>query len=107
MLNWIKLFKNHRIVLFCDNESVVSMINGSSSRCRNCMVLIRLLTAESITRNVRIFAKHVGTKANGNTDALSRLDLDRFWKLSQGTMNPLDSPIPSAIWPMKKIWMNC
>ena len=45
VLNWIKLFENHRIILFCDNEAVVNMINGSSSTCKNCMVLIRILTA--------------------------------------------------------------
>ena len=78
VLKWIKLFKNKRVILFCDNESVVSMINNSTSSCKNCMILIRLLTAESITRNVRVFARHVGTKANGKADALSRLDLDRF-----------------------------
>ena len=38
VLNWIKLFPNRRVVLFCDNESVVHMINSSSS-CRNCMYL--------------------------------------------------------------------
>ena len=54
------------------------MINNSSSKCKNCMVLIRILTAESILRNSRIFAKHVGTKNNGKGDALSRLDMSRF-----------------------------
>ena len=76
VLNWIKLYRNRRIILFCDNEAVVSMNNKSSSKCKNCMVLVRLLTVESIHRNVRIFAKHVGTKQNGKADALSRLDLD-------------------------------
>ena len=54
VLNWIKFFCNRRIVLFCDNEAVVNMINNSSSSCKNCMVLIRLLVSESIVRNVRI-----------------------------------------------------
>ena len=46
------------------------MINNSTSSCKNCMVLIRIITAESILRNVRIFAKHVSTKNNGKADAL-------------------------------------
>ena len=33
--NWLHLFKNKRIALFCDNQSVVQMINSSSSRCKN------------------------------------------------------------------------
>ena len=69
------------------------------------MVLIRILMAESILRNVRIYARHVGTKANGKADALSRLDLKRFWGLSGDTMNGAASAIPEAIWPMDKIWI--
>ena len=105
VLNWIQLFNNRRIILFCDNESVVHMINGLSSSCENCMVLIRLLTAESIIRNVRIYARHVGTKDNGKADALSRLDFDRFWNLAGDDMNSKPSTIPEAIWPMQKIWI--
>ena len=104
VLNWIRLFANRRVILFCDNESVVHMINNSCSNCKHCMVLIRLIVAESICRNVRVFAKHVGTKQNGKADALSRLDFQRFWRLSADTMNPLPTGIPEAIWPMSKVW---
>ena len=103
-LNWIRLFENKRIILFCDNEAVVKMINKSSSSCKNCMVLIRLMVAESIARNVRIFARHVGTKANGKADALSRLDMARFWKLAKN-INDLPSRIPDESWPMQKLWV--
>ena len=104
VLNWIRLFENRRVVLFCDNESVVHMINNSSSNCKNCIVLLRLLVAESINMNVRVFAKHVGTKLNGKADALSRLDFDRFRRLSDGSMNDEPSIIPEHIWPLSKIW---
>ena len=90
-------------MLFCDNESVVHMINNNSSRCKNCMVLMRLLVAESMIRNVRVFAKHIGTKDNGKADALSRLDLKRFRNLDPG-MNEHPSDIPQEIWPMQKLW---
>ena len=104
VLNWIRLFSNKRIVLFCDNESVVHMINKSTSKCKNCMVLMRLLVAECMLRNVRVFARHVGTKDNGRTDALSRLDFDRFRNLSGTSMNVHPTAIPEAIWPFSKIW---
>ena len=106
VLNWIKIFKNKRIYLFCDNEAVVHMINNSSSKCKNCMVLVRLITAESMICNVRVFAKHVGTKQNGKADALSRLDFKRFWELSKSSMNQDCSSIPDNIWPISKIWMK-
>ena len=107
VLNWIKLFKNRRIILFCDNQAVVNMVNNSASRCKNCMVLIRLLTMESIVQNVRVFAKYVPTGDNGKADALSRLDLDRFWRLSHGdNMNLYPSAIPETVWPISKIWIH-
>ena len=103
VLNWIKLFENRKVALFCDNESVVHMLNNSTSNCKNCMVLIRLLTAECLCRNVQVFARHVGTKENGKADALSRLDWGRFHRLA-GDMNDIPSVIPTDIWPFSKIW---
>ena len=105
VLNWIKLFSNKRIILVCDNESVVHMINSLSSKCKNCMVLIRIIMAESLLRNVSVYAKHVRTEANGKADALSRLDFDRFWGIcDRSSMNSLPSTIPVSIWPISKIW---
>ena len=54
VIQWIHRFANKRVILFCDNESVVHMVNKSSSRCKNCMVLIRLMTLESMVHNVRV-----------------------------------------------------
>ena len=105
VLNWIKLFVNRRVILFCDNESVVQMVNSSSSRCKQCMKLIRILTAECIVQNVRVFARHVRTKDNGKADALSRLDLKRFWRIAGRTMNNCKSDLPQEIWPMRKLWL--
>ena len=80
------------------------MINNSTSNCKNCMVLMQLLVAESMYWNVRVFAKHVGTKQNGKADALSRLDFDRFIRVGGDVMNEVATPIPEAIWPLRKIW---
>ena len=103
ILNWLKLFKNKRICLFCDNEAVVHMINNTASKCKHCMTLLRIIVMEGMVHNVKITAKHVGTKQNGKADALSRLDLARFWKLSTN-MNDKPSELPYEIWPMNKIW---
>ena len=105
VLNWIKLFRNRRVILFCDNISVVHMINNSTSSCKNCMVLLRLLISHSILMNVRVFARHVGTKENSKADVLSRLDFSRFWKLAGQNMNSQSTAIPQELWPMSKLWM--
>ena len=46
------------------------------------MVLIRILVLEALTKNVRIFAKHVMGQKNYFSDALSRLNFEKFWQLA-------------------------
>ena len=104
--NWLHLFKNKRIYLFCDNQSVIKMINNSSARCKNCMVLIRMITLHSLQNNTRVFAKYVPTLKNDKADALSRLDLARFWRMGGHAMNSLPSKIHPELWPMDKVWCN-
>ena len=106
VLNWLHRWKNCRIMLFCDNESVVEMINSTSSRCRNCMVLLRILVLEGLICNMRIFAKHIRTHLNGKADALSRLDFKRFLKLGGASMDKNPTPIPDCLWPMDKLWLD-
>ena len=105
VLNWIKRLKNKRVRQFCDNESVCHMINNSASKCRNCMVLLRLITLEGLVQNVRIFAKHVRTKKNGKADSLSRLQFRRFWRLDD-QMESFPPAIPETIWPISRIWLK-
>ena len=40
IFTWSDHFQNQRIIIFCDNMSVVNMVNQTSSKCKNCMVLI-------------------------------------------------------------------
>ena len=106
---WTRHFMNHRICIFCDNESVVTMINSQSSSCKNCMVLVRLIVLEGLTWNVRIFAKHVRTHLNGLADALSRFQMHRFNRLAheqqkEFSKNPCN--ILDKLWPMEKLWLN-
>ena len=52
---WIHKFKNKRIILFCDNRSVVDMINLTTTSCKNCMVLIRMIVLKGLVENVKSF----------------------------------------------------
>ena len=52
----IDRFQNRCIILFCDNESVVAMINKMTITCKNCMKLLRILILKGMIENVRIFA---------------------------------------------------
>ena len=54
---WAKYLRNSRVLLHCDNQLMVRMINATSSNCKNCMVLIRFVTLHCLVMNVRIFTK--------------------------------------------------
>ena len=104
-----KNFRNQRILLHCDNDSVCKMINKSTSRCKNCMVLIRVLVLECLRLNAKMTAEWVSTGDNGKADALSRMEFDRFWDLveeSECTMDNNPTPLPLDIWPITKIWVT-
>ena len=70
-LAWLNPYANKRIILFCDNQSVLSMINNTTSSCKQCMVLIRILVLHCMKLNICVFARYVNTKLNRRSDMLS------------------------------------
>ena len=78
ILAWIRQFKNMKLVLFCDNMSVVHMINTTSSSCKFCMKLIRIIVLELIQSNTHVTCRHIPTKQNIFADNLSRMRYDKF-----------------------------
>ena len=108
VLLWIHKYKNKFITLFCDNMSVVQMINNNSSKCRNCMVLIRLLVLEGLKQNVKISAKHVKGKLNTISDMLSRLKYREFRAFTRKNnlyFKGKPSAVPEILWPMDNLWI--
>ena len=107
VLLWINKFRNKRIIIKCDNQAVVQMLNNTSSSCKNCMVLIRAILLQCMYHNVRLFATYVETHKNEIADSLSRLQFDRFNRLTRN-MRMKSSPetIPTELWPMEKLWMT-
>ena len=105
VITWIHRFSNKRIYLFCDNITVVHMVNNSSSKCKNCMVLIRIITLISLHHNVRVYAKFVPTKQNFLADSLSRLKINKLKQMHPQAAE-LPTPVPDIIWSMEKIWVD-
>ena len=103
VLLWIDRYQNRRVILFCDNQAVVSMINNTISSCRRCMVLIRLLVLKSMQSNVRIFANYVDTKSNFRADMLSRGKIRQFKQLDF-RHDEQETPLAQDIWPVWKVW---
>ena len=106
ILAWAYKYQNHRLIVYTDNEGVEAMINNNSSKCKNCMILIRLIVMHSLVHNVRFFARHVSSSRNGIADSLSRLQNARFRRLTRGKhMNKEKTPVPAVIWPPESIWL--
>ena len=107
ILLWAKHLKNKRIVINCDNQVVVMMVNNSTSGCKKSMILIRLITLECMVQNMRIYARYVKSEDNEIADALSRLEWRRFYKLmEQMNMADRSEKIPEQLFPPSKIWMS-
>ena len=103
-IQWLHRFKNKRVILHCDNESVCRMVNNSSSSCKQCMVLIRILVLHCLICNVRVYVRHLSSRANKNADLLSRMKIRRFLKINEGRFEALPTPVPQMLWPMQKLW---
>ena len=106
---WIHKYKNKRIILFCDNTSVVHMINNNSSKCKNCMALIRLIVLQGLIHNVKINAEHVPGVENIFSDRLSRLKYNEFRQEARKRniyFKGTPTKIPDILWPMDKLWVE-
>jgi hypothetical protein len=92
---WANVFSNRRILFFCDNESVVNIVNTKRSRIPRVMDLVRHLTLLSLKFNVYIRAKHIEGKKNEIADSISRFQMHRFRELA-----PYADPAPCQVPPV-------
>ena len=106
ILMWGHRLTNTRIIIFCDNQAIMFMINNMTSKCSKCMKLIRMIQFNCLLYNRRIFVRFIRLNDNGMADALSRMDFNRFWSLAPPTMILYPDAIPDEIWPIEKIWFN-
>lgn len=103
---WIEGLKNRRVVLFTDNESVMHMINKSSSSCRVCMIMLRLITLWSMKFNVRVFGAHVKSGDNTLADLLSRDKIPEFLRVAGDGTAERGEVLPEELWPFPIEWLN-
>ena len=107
VLLWIRLFKNKRICIHCDNKMVKFNVNKNTVGCKNSMMLMRLIVLECMVHNVKLSVEYVKSANNGKANTLSRNQMDRFRTLDkEGKMNKFPEAIPDCIWPPEKIWLD-
>ena len=104
IITWGERYVNRRIIVHCDNQSVVAMVNNNTSSCKNCMILIRVLVLTSLKQNLRVFATYIWSRDNIESDLLSRLRIKEFLKLENLEENP--TAIPNQLWPIQKLWFK-
>ena len=64
---------------------------------------------ETLTKNVKINAKHVPGKFNKFADLLSRLKYKEFWQQARKTQRAFSkkpAQIPEILQDMKKLWIK-
>jgi hypothetical protein len=69
---WGPLLANKRIMLHCDNQSVVAIINSQTAKCPLTMRLVRRLTVAAMSSNLMLRSVHIPGIYNIVADRLSR-----------------------------------
>lgn len=118
-INWMELYAlcvgvylfspqlaNRRVTILCDNTSVVDMVNKSSSKSRECMILIRHIVLKAMVHNTRIFVQHIPGEKNIKSDLLSRNKLQEFTNKFGSSMDCEPMELPGEIWPIPKVWFR-
>ena len=96
---WPNSLKDQRLLVLCDNEAVVHVINNQTSKDKDLMSLIRQLTVALMNNNLILRAKHVPGKLNIIADALSRFQDTPELRQQYGL-----EPLPSVILPELLPW---
>ena len=90
---WHPFFTGKRLQFWCDNESVVAIINSGHSKAPRVMDLVRFLVLISMKHNFLVRARHVSGVSNEIADALSRFQMQRFRALApDADQNPCTIP---------------
>ena len=98
---WADQLSNNQILIHCDNQTIVSVINAGTCKSSTIMTVIRKLFFVCARHNISILAKHVPGHFNDQADALSRLQVERFNHLHPtAATNP--TSVPATIW---NIWI--
>ena len=109
ILGWLHTYRNQQITIFCDNQSVVYMVNKLTSGCKNCMTLIRLIVLHCLQNNVKLNVQYIESKANIFADYLSRLKYKQFWQEAQRQkriFKKKSTEIPEILIPVDKFWLG-
>ena len=91
-LVWGHLWHKKRIMVNCDNQATVAVIQKGRSRCPRINALMRKLTLAAARGCFILLSQYLPSESNGISDSLSRFQMDRFRSLA-----PQANAIPTKI----------
>lgn len=101
---WAEELRGKRVVIWCDNQAVVHMINKTTSSCKKCMYLIRHLTLLCMSYSIRVFCDYIPTEQNRWADQLSRMKVAQFLREVKSSNNYVvddyASTLDRSLWPI-------
>ena len=100
---WTEQLVNKCITIHSDNQAVVHIINNSTSKDANIMILVRKFTLLCMQNNILIRATHIPGKINITPDLLSR---DQVQKAKQHSPNLEEEPQLIPFQWMLKTWLG-
>ncbi len=106
ILLWSHQFRNQRVRIWSDNQAAVNILNKLTSKCKDCMELVRLIVGKSIQENVKFVGVYLPGVHNTIADALSRQKLHLF-QLAAPEAQPLPLPVPPSVWTILKRKSTC
>ena len=93
---WGRKWQGSSILIHCDNEAVVSVVNAGCARETNLMHLLRCIFFVAAQFELTLTAAHIPGKDNTAADAISRNNLPLFHsQVPLAAREP--SPIPAAL----------
>lgn len=78
---WGASFRNRRILIRTHNKGVMFAINCLSSKSLPVIILLRHVVFKCLSLNIWLKAVHVAGRDNDVADALSRQQMERFFRL--------------------------
>ena len=98
LIMWADKLTNQRVIFFSDNESVVHVINKQTTKDKALLALLRQLVLACLRYNILFKARHIAGSKNVLADSLSRLQVEKFRRMSQG-MDLAPTQIPVHLQP--------
>ena len=93
---WGKTWSKNAVLVHCDNQAVVEVVNAGYCKDPHLMQLLRCLFFITTFFKISVKAAHIAGLRNTGADALSRNNMHLFFS-QVPTANKTSTPIPSAL----------